>query len=118
MLDMSILTYPKEDVCVRVRSAEDARYFLDEMRRQYPEKCRAWGDGYTYWDRCEERGYIDYFPYLNNKEQAEFGLCWDDSDYAEREGCEIVEFHDIPDMIKVDLGEIPASDFTIDNLFS
>lgn len=118
MLNLSMLAHYEKEVCVRCRSEHDARLFVSEMKTQYPNRCRNWSEGETNWDRCEDRGYIDYFPYLNKSEDSWYGLCWDDDDYAESEGCIVVEFRDIPDTSSVDLGEILASDFTIDNLFS
>lgn len=118
MLNLSMLAHYDKEVCVRCRSEDEARRFTYEMRLQYPNRCKAWYEGETNWNRCEERGYIDYFPYLNKAEDSGWGLCWDDDDYADGNGCTIVEFCDIPDTLNMDLGEIQASDFTIDNLFS
>ena len=118
MLNLSMLTSYNGEVCVRCRSEDEAQRFTSEMKLQYPNRCKAWSEGETNWDRCEERGYIDYFPYFDKPESAGWGLCWDDDDYADENGCTIVEFRDIPDTLKLDLGEIQASDFTIDNLFS
>lgn len=118
MLNLSMLASYDDEVCVRCRSEDEARRFTSEMKLQYPNRCKAWFEGETCWDRCEERGYIDYFPCFNKSEDSGWGLCWDDDDYAESKGCAIVEFRDIPDVLNLDLGEIQASDFTIDNLFS
>ena len=118
MLNLSMLTSYNGEVCVRCRSEDEAQRFTSEMKLQYPNRCKAWSEGETNWDRCEERGYIDYFPYFDKPESAGWGLYWDDDDYADEHKCTIVEFRDIPDTLNLDLGEIQASDFTIDNLFS
>lgn len=117
MLDLSMLATIKGEVCVRCRCEHDAKRFTSEMKMQYPKRCMNWADGETNWDRCERRGYIDYFPYFDKLESSGWGMCWDDDDYTETHGCVIVEFSDIPDMLNVDLGDIEASEMSIRDLF-
>lgn len=110
MLDFSMLRHDKRKLCVRCYNEEDARVFVEEMRRQHPGRCSWWDPGETHWRFGDE--HVDYFPYLNDIDGHD--LCWDRDGYAERNGYYIVNFSDIPRLFPVtDLGDMPQSDISI-----
>lgn len=116
MLDLSIFKDSKGPICVRCRDEKSTLFFLEEMMSQYPEKCVYWKPGESKW-RGEDSEYIDYFPYLNGLDGNT--LCWDDEDYAEKNGYIIIEYYDIPGALGPpdDFGEIDTMDIDISILF-
>ena len=116
MLDLTMLAEPGRKFCVRCYDKESTDTFLREMIRQYPDRCEFWSGREDKWD--ERSGeYVDYFPYLNNVEGR--NLAWDDCDWAEDNGYDIIDYYDLPGARKecVDFGEITCSERDISVLF-
>lgn len=116
MLDLTMFKESADRICVRCRDEESTLTFLKEMMTQYPEKCKYWDGDENKWLNSDD-GYIDYFPYLNNRDGDQ--LCWDNCEYAEENGYKIVEYTDIPGALGLpeDLGDIDLSESDISMLF-
>lgn len=108
MLDLSVLDNYGIDLCVRCLSEEDTLEFLKEIKEQYRERCEQWPGHYNPWG-IYDTGHVDFFPNETN-------LSWDGQDWAESHNCPILAFEDIPRK-DFDLGDICASELTIDELF-
>lgn len=115
MLDLSYLEQYGRHTVVRCWDEESTLLFLDEMMRQYPDKCRHWYKGKNKWTQATN-GYLDYYPYPGTNNS----LCWDyDGDYAVENDYTIINFYDIPGALEPmkDLGEISCSDADLSVLF-
>jgi hypothetical protein len=118
MLDLTMFEEKNVLFCVRCRDEESTLTFLNEMIRQYPEKTKFWHGGENKWEEAidDDRGHVDYFPYINNCGGTT--LAWDSDSYAEDHRYRVVEFYDIPGATPIeDLGEIDCCNFNIGDLF-
>ena len=91
---------------VHCSAIEEAKHFVNQIKKQYPTKARGWNYGQTNWHSdCE----MCYAPYLNENDT----MCWCEREYYEEEGFTILEFSDLlPD------SDLEESEQSLDFLLS
>lgn len=90
---------------VHCSTIEEAKHFVNQIKKQYPSKARGWNYGQTSWQEDEE---MCYAPYLNESNT----LVWCNKGYYEENNYTIFEFTDL--LPEVDIEE---SELSIDDLF-
>lgn len=116
MIDLSVLMEPGKKFCVRCRDEESTVRFLNEMFRQYPERCKYWKIDENKWLK-QTYGFVDYYPYFDDPTGH---LYWDEnSDYPCEHGFTIIDFYDLPGAngYLSDFGEIESAVPDISLLF-
>ena len=94
-----------EKYAVHCSTIEEAKHFVNQIKKQYPENARGWSYGETHWSDSRD---ICYAPYLNEGGT----LVWCDRDYYEENNFKIFEFTDL-----LPEGDIDEGDQPVDILF-